>query len=91
MVLLRLPWDLQNRRAILPAGGDFPITWTTVQDLARVVVEAVDYKGTWPENGGITGTRITSSELLRLIESIRGMVNLAGISGIIECFVFRSL
>jgi hypothetical protein len=48
------------------------MTVTKVQDLANVVAEAIDYEGEWPETGGISGSRITSSELIKLAESIRG-------------------
>jgi hypothetical protein len=76
--LFNTPWDLQNRRVIAPAvaadgGDDFSITLTTVQDLTRVVVEAVDHEGVWPERGGISGTTLQHSEWLKLLESIRGM------------------
>ncbi|KAJ0418897.1 NmrA-like family protein [Aspergillus carlsbadensis] len=67
-----LQYDLQNRRAIVPSDIDCPMTFTTVQDLAKVVAEAVDHQGEWPQTGGISGSRITSSELIRLAESIRG-------------------
>jgi len=66
------PWDLQNRRAIIPASADFPITLTTVQDMVKVVVEAIDYPGDWPERGGISGNSLMNSELLDLAESVRG-------------------
>ncbi|KAL2795166.1 hypothetical protein BJX66DRAFT_350751 [Aspergillus keveii] len=67
-----LQYDLQNRRAIVPSNIDFPMTVTKVQDLASVVAEAIDYEGEWPETGGICGSRTTSSELIKLAESIRG-------------------
>jgi len=73
MHIFNLQWDLQNRRAIVPANVDFPVTLTTVQDMAKVVAEAIDYKAEWPERGGISGTRTTNSELIKLAESIRGL------------------
>ncbi|KAL3489994.1 hypothetical protein BJX62DRAFT_238636 [Aspergillus germanicus] len=51
---------------------DFPMTVTKVKGLANVVAEALDYGVEWPETGGISGSRITSSELIKLAESIRG-------------------
>lgn len=70
--LFGLQYDLQNRRAIVPTDRDFPISLTKVQDLARVVAEAIEYEGQWPEKGGVRGSHITSSELIKLAESIRG-------------------
>ncbi|OQE15630.1 hypothetical protein PENSTE_c027G08084 [Penicillium steckii] len=70
--LFGLQYDLQNRRAIVPTDGDFPISLTKVHDLARVVAEAIEYEGQWPEKGGVRGSHITSSELIKLAESIRG-------------------
>ncbi|KAL4987423.1 NAD(P)-binding protein [Aspergillus falconensis] len=67
-----LQYDLQNRSAIVPADRDFPMTLTKVQDLAKVVAEAIDYEGQWPEKRGISGSRITNSELIELADSIRG-------------------
>ncbi|KAL5041791.1 hypothetical protein BDW71DRAFT_217434 [Aspergillus fruticulosus] len=67
-----LQYGLQNRSAIVPADRDFPMTLTKVQDLAKVVAEAIDYEGQWPEKGGISGSRITNSELIELAESIKG-------------------
>ncbi|OGM51200.1 hypothetical protein ABOM_000207 [Aspergillus bombycis] len=65
-------WGINNRRAIIPAGEDYRVTLTTVQDMAKVVTEALGYQDTWPEIGGITGSFISNSELIKLVESIRG-------------------
>jgi hypothetical protein len=73
-----LQYDLQNRRAIVPSKIDFPMTFAKVQDLAKVVAEAIGYEGEWPEKGGISGSRITSSELIKLPESIRGTCSFLG-------------
>lgn len=70
--LMNFPIDLQHRRAIVPEN-EFQATWTTVQDLVRVVVAAVNYQGRWPEVGGITGETIASSKLLQIAQRIRGM------------------
>ena len=72
MKIFGINYDLENRRAIVPAGGDFPITFTTLQDVTKVVAEAIDYEGEWPKRGGISGTNTTNSEFIKLIESIRG-------------------
>ncbi|EXJ73464.1 uncharacterized protein A1O5_03225 [Cladophialophora psammophila CBS 110553] len=69
------PWDLEHRRAIIPADADFPLTLTTVQDMVNVVVAAIDYKGVWPEIGGISGNTFMNSEFLMLAESVRGTVD----------------
>jgi hypothetical protein len=75
MPIFDLPLDLQNRRAILPSKLDAQITFTTIQDVARFVANAVDYKDVWPERGGISGTRTTLGELIKLVESIRGKIS----------------
>jgi hypothetical protein len=75
MKVFALNYDLENRRAIVPAERDFSVTFTTVQDLAKVVTEAIDYEGEWPKRGGISGTNLTSSELIKLVESIRGYIH----------------
>ena len=49
------------------------ITLTTAQDLAVIVVKAVDYDGEWPVNGGIRGSEISVAALIRMGEKIRGM------------------
>jgi hypothetical protein len=82
--LFNIHVDVENRRAIVPAEGDLKLTFTTVQDVARVVAEAIDYQGVWPETGGINGHTLTNPELLKLAEEIRGMsllstVNMMGV------------
>ncbi|KAK5658907.1 hypothetical protein OQA88_1721 [Cercophora sp. LCS_1] len=65
--------DFHNRRAIVVQGHeDAVITLTLVRDIANLVAQAVDYPGSWPKNGGISGNRLTISELLTLAERIRG-------------------
>jgi hypothetical protein len=70
---LNTMFDFQNRRAVVVDGHDFIMTFTTVQDLAAVVVEAVDYDGEWPVIGGIRGNRVTVSQILNIGEKVRGM------------------
>ena len=65
--------DFNKRRALtLDGGDDDRITLTTVQDLANVVILAVEYEGEWPVVGGIKGTEISIGELLALGEKVRG-------------------
>ncbi|KAL4733396.1 hypothetical protein BDV11DRAFT_200198 [Aspergillus similis] len=64
--------DFENRRAILVDDGDYKISLTTVQDMAGVVAEALDYPGIWPTVGGFSGSEITLAELIQLGEKIRG-------------------
>lgn len=67
-----LQYDLKNRRIIGPEGTNPTMTLTTIGDIAKLVVEAVDYTGPWPERGGINGNTLTELELEKVIESIRG-------------------
>lgn len=64
--------DFQNRRAIAVEGHDTIMTFTTVQDLARVVVEAVDLECEWPIVGGIRGNRMRVSDIIKVGERVRG-------------------
>jgi hypothetical protein len=64
--------DFENRKAILVDDGNYKITLTTVQDMAGVVAEALDYPGEWPVVGGITGCEVTLAEVIQLGEDIRG-------------------
>ena len=66
-------FDLFNRRALVPEGGENDIiTLTTVQDCARVVCAAVEFEGVWPVDGGINGGDVSIGELLNLGEKLRG-------------------
>ncbi|KAL4744553.1 hypothetical protein BDW72DRAFT_188284 [Aspergillus terricola var. indicus] len=65
-------WDIANRRAIVPAERDWELSTTTIQDLGKVVAEALAYEGEWPEIGGITGTKTSSSAIIKAAERIRG-------------------
>ncbi|GKZ21814.1 hypothetical protein AbraIFM66951_008722 [Aspergillus brasiliensis] len=64
--------DFENRRALLVDDGDHKISLTTVQDMAGVVAEALEYPGQWPTVGGFSGSEITLAELIQLGEEIRG-------------------
>lgn len=65
--------DFETRRALLVDDGDYKISLTTVQDMAGVVAEALDYSGQWPTVGGFSGSEITLAELIQLGEEIRGI------------------
>lgn len=65
--------DFENRRALLVDDGDYKISLTTVQDMAGIVAEALDYPGQWPTIGGFSGSEITLAELIQLGEETRGM------------------
>lgn len=66
--------DFQNRRAIVVDGHEDAImTLTTVQDIAGIIAQAVDYDGEWPEIGGIRGNRVTVSQILEIGEKVRGV------------------
>ncbi|KAF5012101.1 hypothetical protein FDECE_1818 [Fusarium decemcellulare] len=69
---LRLYVDFEARRAIRAGNGEYTLTLTTVEDLAAVMAEAVDFPEEWPRIGGICGSRITVNELIGLGESLRG-------------------
>jgi hypothetical protein len=69
--------DFQNRRAIVVDGHDAIMTYTTVQDLAAVVTRAVDLEGEWPLIGGISGNKVSISQILKIGEKVRGAVYLA--------------
>ncbi|KAI1651852.1 NAD(P)-binding protein [Daldinia loculata] len=64
--------DLQNRRAIVVKGHDSIMTYTTVQDLAAVVAQAVDFEGEWPLIGGIRGNSLPVSKIIEISEQVRG-------------------
>ncbi|OTA92273.1 hypothetical protein M434DRAFT_396516 [Hypoxylon sp. CO27-5] len=68
---LPLQFDFEKQRATLIEGSlNDVVVWTTVQDIAGVVARAVEYKGEWPAIGGISGSRVTNGEMLRLGEAI---------------------
>lgn len=58
--------DFNKRRAMILEGKDGFYTLTTMNDLANVVVRAIDFAGEWPVIGGVHGTTISSSEILEL-------------------------
>jgi len=64
--------DFQNRRAIVVDGYDAIMTYTTVQDVAAVIARAVELDGEWPIIGGISGNRVSISQILKVGEKVRG-------------------
>ncbi|KAF2804552.1 NAD(P)-binding protein [Mytilinidion resinicola] len=70
---MEIPFDFNNRRALVLDGGDDDrITITTVQDLANVVAKAIDFEGEWPVVSGIRGVDMSVREVIALGEKIRG-------------------
>lgn len=75
---LGLHINIEKCEAVLVEGSlDDEMTFTSINDIANVVVRAVEFEGDWPPVGGISGTRITQGELLRLAEKVRGMFRFA--------------
>ncbi|TVY94477.1 Oxidoreductase, partial [Lachnellula willkommii] len=64
--------DFQNQRAIVVDGYDTVMTYTTIQDLATVVVRAVDLGGEWAMISGISGNKLPISQVLKIGEKLRG-------------------
>jgi hypothetical protein len=77
--------DFQNRRAIVTEGFDALMTFTTVHDLAAVVARAVDYHGEWPVVGGISGNRVSVSQILGIGKKVRGLYHAIRIRKIPSC------
>jgi hypothetical protein len=65
--------DFENRRAIIVEGYDVIMTFTSVQDLAAIVVKAVDLESEWPAIGGISGNRMSIREIIQVGEKVRGL------------------
>lgn len=71
---LQTIFDYQNCRAVVVEGHENAImTLTTAADIAAVVARVVDYKGAWPEIGGIRGNRVTFSRVIEIGERVRGV------------------
>ncbi len=65
--------DFYKRRAIVLENKDCFFTLTSVNDLANVVVRAIEYDGEWPVTGGIHGTTLSDSKLLEIAAKVQGM------------------
>jgi hypothetical protein len=69
---MEIQFDFEHRRAIIVDGAEDAMTFTTVQDLARVVAKAIEYEGEWPVVGGICGNTVSSAQVIALGEKVRG-------------------
>ncbi|KXH69028.1 NmrA-like family protein [Colletotrichum salicis] len=71
--LFETPFNFYQRRAlVVEECEDAIITFTTAQDLAKVVALAVEYEGEWPIIGGVQGAQVSIAQLIALGEKIRG-------------------
>jgi hypothetical protein len=70
---LQTIFDFKNKRAIV-VDEDAVMTLTTVADTAAVIALAVDYEGKWPTTGGISGNKVTVSQILEIGSRVRGMI-----------------
>ncbi|KAF7537117.1 hypothetical protein G7054_g3993 [Neopestalotiopsis clavispora] len=52
---------------------DHRMAYTAIEDIAKVVVRAVDFEGEWPTIGGIRGNQLSVADLVRIGESVQGM------------------
>lgn len=74
---MELFFDFENRRAISIDDGDNDrMSFITVEDFTKVIVQAVEFDGEWPIIGGIRGTDISIGNLIALGEKVRGMFSL---------------
>ena len=70
---IKTQFDFVGLQALVIEGSlDDDITYTTINDFVNIIARAIDYEGTWPTVGGISGHRITVRELLALAEVVRG-------------------
>ncbi|KAK7755000.1 hypothetical protein SLS62_003084 [Diatrype stigma] len=68
---LPFTFDFENQQATVVEGTlDDVVVWTTVNDIANVAVRAIEYEGEWPAVGGISGSRVTNGQMLKLGEAI---------------------
>ena len=56
--------------SLIVDDGEYWETWTTIQDVAKVVARAIDFEGRWPEIGGVVGTKIKPKDLIKLAEEV---------------------
>ncbi|KAK5082505.1 hypothetical protein LTR70_008391 [Exophiala xenobiotica] len=69
---LQTMFDYQGRRGIVIDEHDPIFTFTTVEDLAAIVANAIEYDGEWPVIGGISGNRVPISKIIEIGEKVRG-------------------
>ena len=72
LTLFPMPIDVSGCRAIILRDTRAQITLTTVQDVAGVVAEAIDYEKQWPEVSGMRGNQILVSDFIKICEKVRG-------------------
>lgn len=69
------PWNyiinMKAGTADLPAGGDKPVSWTEINDVCRFVIASLDLKK-WPIESTMYGDNKSWSEVVELVERIRG-------------------
>jgi hypothetical protein len=58
-------------------GHDPLLTFTSIDDVAAIVVRAVASEQKWAVAGGLSGTKLKVSELIRLGERVRGKMRYA--------------
>lgn len=68
-----MPINFHQHRALVSETCETDIiTLTTAEDTAKVVALALDYQGIWPKVGGMKGSDISTADLIKLGEKIRG-------------------
>jgi hypothetical protein len=72
IIPLQTPWNFEARSAIVTKSHDPVLTFTSIDDIAAIVVRAVASEQKWPVIGGLSGMKLTVSELIRLGERVRG-------------------
>ena len=63
--------DVVNMKAAIPGKGNTPIVFTYTADVATFVAASLDLAA-WPEKSVIAGDKITSNQLVGLVEKARG-------------------
>jgi hypothetical protein len=65
-------YDYSNRRALTIEGQESLFTFTTINDLANIVVRAIEYDGEWPVIGGVNGNTVSDSKIIEIGTRVRG-------------------
>ncbi|KIN00730.1 hypothetical protein OIDMADRAFT_42516 [Oidiodendron maius Zn] len=63
--------DVVNMKAAIPGEGNTPIVFTYTADVATFVAASLDLAA-WPKKSVIAGDKITSNQLVGLVEKARG-------------------
>lgn len=77
---------LDEKQVIQTDDGEEWQTFTTIDDVARVVGRAIDYPGKWPEIGGIVGHKIQTKDAIKLAEKVLGMCSIMNSVNIFSLF-----